>query len=87
MLRYAVRLGVSGPALRPFLARLEALEAGRPVVVQHGYEIDLLPPFSGPFVLEPDGTLSPCEPVYADPSAPVRTVTGYRRPDGSPVDT
>ena len=35
-------------------AEIAAIQAGKPVVVQHGYEIDLLPPFSGPFCLESD---------------------------------
>ncbi len=69
----------------PFAAQITALKAGKPVIVPHGYEIDL-PPDSGPFCLEPDGTITPVEPVYRDPDAALRTTVGYRRPDGSLVD-
>lgn len=42
----------------PWAAReLAKLAAGEPVIVQHGWEIDLEPPHSGPFCLEPDGTI------------------------------
>jgi len=69
----------------PFAAQITALKAGRPVIVQNGYEIDLLPPYSGPFCLEPDGTITAVEPVYRDPNAAIPTVVGHRRPDGSLV--
>jgi len=36
----------------PFAAQIAALKAGKPVIVGNGYEIDLLPPYSGPFCLE-----------------------------------
>ncbi len=67
-------------------AEIAAGQAGAPVIVGNGYEIDLLPPYSGPFCLEPDGTITPVEPVYRDPDAALRTTVGYRRPDGSMVD-
>ncbi len=70
----------------PFAAQITALKAGKPVIVGNGYEIDLLPPYSGPFCLESDGTITAVEPVYRDPNAPLRTVIGHRRPDGSLVD-
>jgi len=74
-----------GPAFgQPFAAQITALKAGKPVIVPHGYEIDL-PPDSGPFCLEPDGTITPVEPVYRDPDAPMRTVIDHRRPDGTVV--
>jgi len=69
----------------PFAAQITALKAGNPVVVRNGYEIDLLPPYSGPFCLEPDGTITPVEPVYRDPDVPLRTVIDHRRPDGTVV--
>ncbi len=69
----------------PFAAQITALKAGSPVVVRNGYEIDLLPPYSGPLCLEPDGTITPVEPVYRDPDAPLRTVIDHRRPDGTVV--
>ncbi len=76
-----------GPAFgQPFAAQITALKAGKPVVVQNGYEIDLLPPYSGPFCLEPDGTITAVEPVYRDPGAALRTTVNYRRPDGTVVD-
>jgi len=75
-----------GPAFGyPFAAQIAALKAGKPVIVPHGYEIDL-PPDSGPVCLEPDGTITPVEPVYRDPDAPLRTVIGHRRPDGKMVN-
>ncbi len=75
-----------GPTLgEPFAAQIIALKAGKPVIVGNGYEIDLLPPYSGPFCLEPDGTVTAVEPVYHDPNAPRHTVVGYRRPDGTVV--
>jgi len=70
----------------PFGPQLALVKAGAPVIVGNGYEIDLLPPYSGPFCLEPDGTITPVEPVYRDPDAALRTTVGYRRPDGSMVD-
>jgi len=69
---------------QPFAAQIAALKAGKPVIVPHGYEIDL-PPDSGPVCLEPDGTITPVEPVYRDPDAPLRTVIDHRRPDGTVV--
>jgi len=76
-----------GPAFGyPFAAQIAALKAGKPVIVPHGYEIDL-PPDSGPVCLEPDGTITPVEPVYRDPDAAMPTVVGHRRPDGSLVVT
>ncbi len=69
----------------PFGPQLALVKAGAPVLVPHGYEIDL-PPDSGPFCLEPDGTITAVEPVYRDPDAPLRTVIGHRRPDGTLVD-
>jgi len=69
----------------PFAAQIAALKAGKPVVVGNGYEIDFLPPYSGPFCLEADGTITAVEPVYRDPDAAVRTTVGYRRPDGTMV--
>jgi len=75
-----------GPAFGyPFAAQIAALKAGKPVIVRNGYEIDLLPPYSGPFCLEPDGTIAAVEPVYRDPNAAIPTVVGYRRRDGSLV--
>jgi len=68
----------------PFAAQITALKAGEPVIVPHGYEIDL-PPDSGPFCLEPDGTITPVEPVYRDPDVPLPTVIDHRRPDGTVV--
>lgn len=70
---------------RSLIRRAEALAAGRPVIVRHGWEIDL-PPSSGPFVVEADGTVAAVEPVYADVTAPVLTCVGYRRVDGSLVE-
>lgn len=64
--------------------RAEALAAGLPVRVLHGWEIDVEPD-AGPFVVESDGTVVDVEPVYAGPDARPRTVIGYRRPDGSPA--
>ena len=76
-----------GPAFgHPFAAQITALKVGNPVIVRNGYEIDLLPPYSGPFCLEPDGTITAVEPVYRDPNAPLRTVIDHRRPDGTMVD-
>ncbi len=69
----------------PFAPQITALKAGKPLVVAHGYEIDL-PPDSGPFCLEPGGTITPVEPVYRDPDAPSRTVIGHRRPDRTMVN-
>jgi len=60
-------------------------KVGNPVVVRNGYEFDLLPPYSGPLCLEPDGTIAAVEPVYRDPNAAMPTVVGHRRPDGSLV--
>ncbi len=84
-----VRYGrpLRSPALdRQLLRRAEAIEAGLPVIVQHGYEIDMLPPMSGPFVVEPDGSVALVEPVCVDtPGSEFPTVLGYRRPDGSMV--
>jgi len=68
----------------PFAAQITALKAGEPVIVPHGYEIDL-PPDSGPFCLEPDGTITPVTDVL-DPNAAMPTVIGRRRPDGTMVD-
>ncbi len=65
-------------------AEITAVQAGEPIIVEHGYEIDL-PPNTGPFCLEPDGTITPVEPVYRDPDAPLRTVIGHRRPDRTMV--
>jgi hypothetical protein len=79
-----VAQGVDPNAERIFTRLAEAVDAGDPVVVRHGYEIDLLPPYSGPWCVEPDGSLTAVEPVY-DPNAAMATVTGYRRPDGSMV--
>ncbi len=71
---------------QPFAAQIAALKAaGKPVIVGNGYEIDLLPLYSGPFCLEPDGTIAAVEPVYRDPNAAIPTVVGYRRRDGSLV--
>lgn len=70
---------------RRLLGRAEALAAGRAVIVRHGWEVDL-PPDSGPFVLESDGTVGEVVPVHADESAPVLTCVGYRRADGSLVE-
>ena len=67
----------------PFAAQITALKAGEPVIVTHGYEIDL-PPDSGPFCLEPDGAITPVTDVL-DPIAAMPTVIGHRRPDGSLV--
>lgn len=72
-----------GAVGRMLLGRAGALAAGLPVIVRHGWEIDLEPD-AGPFVLEPDGTLVDVVPVYAEPAARPRTVIGYRRPDGWP---
>ncbi len=69
----------------PFAAQITALKAGKPVIVRNGYEVDLLPPYSGPFCLEADGTVTAVVPIYQDPTAAVRTAVGYRRPDGSVV--
>ena len=66
-------------------AEIAAIQAGEPIIVEHGYEIEL-PPNTGPFCLEPDGTITPVEPVYRDPNAPRRTVIGHRRPDGTLVN-
>ncbi len=68
----------------PFAAQITALKAGSPVVVRNGYEIDLLPPYSGPLCLESDGTITPVTDVL-DPNATMPTVVGHRRPDGSLV--
>lgn len=38
----------------PFVTELATLEAGKPVIVAHGYLIDT-EPMHAPFVLEPDG--------------------------------
>jgi len=74
-----------GPAFGyPFAAQITALKAGKPVIVQNGYEIDLLPPYSGPFCLEPDGAITAVTGVL-DPNAAMPTVVGYHRPDGSLV--
>lgn len=70
---------------RRLLARAEALAAGRAVIVQHGWEIGL-PPDSGPFVLESDGTVGDVVPVHEDESARVLRCVGYRRVDGSLVE-
>ncbi len=75
-----------GPAFgHPFAAQITALKAGKPVVVRNGYEIDLLPPYSGPFCLEPDGTITPVTDVL-DPNAAMPTVIGHRRPDRTMVN-
>ncbi len=69
-----IRVTVDGPEFgHPFAAQITALKAGKPVVVRNGYEIDLLPPYSGPFCLEPDGTIAAVEPVYRDLDAALRT--------------
>jgi hypothetical protein len=44
----------------------------------------MMPPYSGPWCLEPDGSVVAVEPVY-DPNAAMTTVIGYRRLDGSPI--
>jgi len=66
-------------------AEITAVQAGELIIIEHGYEIDL-PPNTGPFCLEPDGTITAVEPVYCDPDAPLRTVIGQRRPDGTMVN-
>jgi hypothetical protein len=66
---------------RGLLARLEA---GEPVIVHHGYMLDL-PPDAGPFVVEPDGQVVEVTAVYADPDARPQTVVDYQRADGSTV--
>jgi hypothetical protein len=70
----------------PWTAELARLEAGEPVIVSHGYQIDL-DTQSGPYCLEADGTVTEVESVYADSDAKTLTVTGYRRPDGSMVSS
>jgi hypothetical protein len=68
-----------------FGAKLAQLEAGGPVIVNHGWEIGLNG-YSGPFVIESDGEVVPVEIVYAaSPPARPRTANDYRRPDGSLV--
>lgn len=62
--------------------RLDDLRAHRPVVVQHGWEIGL-PPTSGPFLLEADGSVVAVDVVTA-PHDPLRAVN-YRRADGTVV--
>lgn len=84
MLRYARMVGASGPTLGRFTATLDALDAGLPVVVGHGWQIDL-PAEPGPLVLEPDGSVEPVTAVYVDPDARPRTVSHYVRADGSSV--
>ena len=41
-----------------FAEELARVRAGERVRVMHGYEIDLMPPYSGPYWLEPDGTVT-----------------------------
>lgn len=42
----------------PWARQIADLEAGKPVVVQHAYEIDLHPSTPGPFRLEADGSVT-----------------------------
>lgn len=63
--RYAEHLGImAGYAQRvglqsnPFEAERLAVLSGQPVVVAHGYEIDVMPPYSGPWLLNRDGTVT-----------------------------
>lgn len=55
VLRYMNRLGVREDARRQ-RAYLDRVREGRPVVVEHGYQIGL-PPNSGPWLLTADDTL------------------------------
>jgi len=83
MLRYALSVGASGAALK-LAARVDALEAGLPVVVAHGYQVGR-PGEPGPFAVEADGSVAPLTSVYVDPAASPRTVSHYLRADGSTV--
>lgn len=66
-----------------FAEELARLEAGRPVVVR-GWAIGVRP-YEGDYCLEADGSVTPVQPVYVDPDAPIPTVRHYRRPDGAMV--
>lgn len=73
----------------PWRPELDRLDAGLPVIVS-AYLVDHPGFGEGNFeqvCLEPDGSVTPIEPVYADPDAFPRTVVGYRRPDGSLVSS
>lgn len=68
----------------PWGARREHLEAGGTIVVE-GWELgpgNDLPLYGQHYVLESNGSVTPCEPVFVK-GARVRTVRGYVRPDGS----
>lgn len=64
-------------------ADLAALAAGEPVVVGHAWQAGGRG--DGTVCLEPDGTVTALEPVYANPEATPRTAIGYLRPDGTAV--
>jgi hypothetical protein len=65
------------------LARLARLEAGEPVIVR-GDQVGMGAAYND-YVIEGDGRLIPVEAVR-DPDYPsVKTVRGWRRPDGSLV--
>ena len=81
--RYRVFLCGPGRFYRDGGCELARVEAGVPVVVP-GWKVDLLPAFDV-FCLEADGGVTAVEVVWLDPTAPVRMVAGYRRPDGSMV--
>jgi hypothetical protein len=67
----------------PYRKELRQLEADEPVVVQ-GWQFGHGADWSH-YCLEPDGRITPVEPLYVDPDARPLHVKDYRRPDGSLV--
>jgi hypothetical protein len=67
----------------PYRRQLRQLEGGEPVVAQgwkFGYGNDW-----AHYCLEPDGRVTPVQPVYVDPDAKPLHIKDYRRADGSLV--